>query len=153
FARFGGDALLQGVVEVAQRLLGLDLLGHVRIGAEPANDLARLVADRQGAREEPPVGTVAPAQGKRVLPGRAVLEAAADAADDAVDVIGMMHLLPAPALHLLERRARVVVPAPVVPVDPALLVRRPGELADVVGKLAEARLAVAQRLLGAVARG
>src|SRR5262245_39760677 len=59
----------------------------------------------------------------------------------------MVHLRPAPTLHLLRQGAGVVVPALVVPVDRAGLVRQPGELTDVVGQLAKPRLALAQRLL------
>jgi hypothetical protein len=60
-------------------------------------------------------------------------------------MLGVMNFLPSPALHLFERCAGVVVPALVVPVDPTGLVGSPGELTDIIGQLAEARLAVAQR--------
>src|SRR6202012_5974992 len=98
------------------------------------------------ARQEPAIAPVASAQRKGVLPGRAAGETTADEPDDALDMIGMGDFPPPPALHLGEGRAGVVVPAPVVPIDPAVGVRRPGELADVVGELGEARLAVLQRL-------
>ena len=48
--------------------------------------------------------------------------------EHALDVVGVMHLLPAPALHLFQRRAGVIEPAPAVPVDPTLSVGHPREL-------------------------
>ena len=106
---------------------------------------AGLIADWQSTREKPAVAAIATAQRECVLPGRPGLEALADPLHHTVDVIGMVHLLPAPPLHLFERRAGVVVPALVVPVDPTRPVGGPGKLTDVVGKLAEARFALAQR--------
>jgi hypothetical protein len=47
-----------------------------------------------------------------------------DALDDTVDMLGVMNFLSSPALHLVERGAGVVVPAFVVPVDPARLLSR-----------------------------
>jgi hypothetical protein len=58
-----------------------------------------------------------------------------------VDMLGVMNFLPSPALHLFERGAGIVVPALVVPVDPARLVGSPGELTDVIGKFAKASFA------------
>jgi hypothetical protein len=69
-----------------------------------------------------------------------------EALDDSIDVIGMMELLPAPPLQLLERRARVFVAAFIEPVDPARWVGSPDELTDVVGQLPKARLAFAKRV-------
>src|SRR5262249_22579829 len=68
------------------------------------------------------------------------------ALDDSVDMLGMLNLPAPPSLYLSEPLAGVVVPALVVPVDPTRLVREPGKLTDIVRKLAEARLALAQRL-------
>ena len=63
--------------------------------------------------------------------------------DDAIDVIGVMQLVPAVTPHVLERCPRVVEPALVVPEDGAGLVGHPGKLRHVVGERAEARLALA----------
>ena len=41
--------LAKACLAVAQRLLGLDLFGNVRVGAEPADDLAGFIANGQGA--------------------------------------------------------------------------------------------------------
>ncbi len=141
FPRFQFDALLQRFIQMAQFLLGFDLFGYVGVGADPADDRAGLVADRQSPRQKPPVGAVLASERKCVLPRGAVFEALPKAPDDTIHVRGMVDFLPTPALRLLERRAGVIVPALVAPIGPALGVRRPGELTDVVGELAESGLA------------
>lgn len=55
-----------------------------------------------------------------------------------------MHLLPAPAAHLVERRARIVVPALVEPADRSIRVGHPRELRDVVRQGAESLLALGE---------
>src|SRR5262249_19118609 len=130
-----------------ERFLGLDLFRYVCVGTEPTDDIASVVADRQSARQKPPIGAVLAPERKRVLPGRAGFEALSHALDDTIHMLGMVHFLPSPPLHLFERRPGVVVPALVEPISPALSVRRPGELTDVVGKFAKTRLAFAQRRL------
>ena len=52
--------------------------------------------------------------------------------DHALDMLGMMDLGPAPAPHLIERGARVVAPALVVPEHRAAGIGHPGKLGDVV---------------------
>ena len=79
--------------------------------------------------------------------GVPAFKALSNALDDTVNVLGVVNFAPTPPLHLFQSCAGVVVPALVVPIYPAGVVGRPGELADVVGKFAEAQLAFAQRLL------
>src|SRR5262247_2048890 len=86
-------------------------------------------------------------QGERILPGRAALETLPHALEDAPEMLGVVNALPTPALHLFGRCSRVVVPAFVIPVSAARRVGHPGERTHVVGKIAKARLAFAQRLL------
>ena len=133
FSRLGLHALLQRLVEFAQRLLGLDLVRDVGIGTEPADDVAGFIADGQSAREKPAIASVSATQRKRVLPRRTVFETLPNALDDAIDMFRMVHLLPAPAFHFVERSPRVVVPTFVVPISPAGSIGGPSELADVVG--------------------
>ena len=59
----------------------------------------------------------------------------------------VMHRLPAPALHLFRRGARVLVPAIVVPENPAVRVRHPAQLRDRVGQSSKLRFALAEGLL------
>ncbi len=68
-------------------------------------------------------------------------------------MIGVNHLFPAPAPHLLERRAGVGEPALIIPEDPAFRVSHPGELGDIVGQSAKAFFAFAQRFLRLPALG
>ena len=131
----------------AQRVLGLNLFRHVSVGTEPTDDITSLVADRQSTRQKPSVVAILAPERKRVLPWGAGFEALPNAFNDAIDMVGMVDFLPAPALHVFEGHSRVVEPTLVVPVNPALSVGRPGKLTDVVRKFAKARLAFAQRIL------
>ena len=70
-----------------------------------------------------------------------------NAVQDTFDMFGMVHLLPAPTLHLFETGAGIVVPTFVVPVYRAGRVGSPSELTNVVGKLTEYRFALAQCFL------
>jgi hypothetical protein len=58
-----------------------------------------------------------------------------------------VNTLPAPAFHLLSRRACVLVPTLVVPGDVAIRVGHPGQLRDRIGHRPEATLALLQRVL------
>src|SRR5688572_21601678 len=110
------------------RRLPLDLivliteLADVRMRSEPAEHLAAVVADRASAQQEPAKTAVLAAQRKRVFPGLAGVPRVLHALEDPLDVVRMMQFGPTPALHLLERRPRIVIPALVVPVNPAVRV-------------------------------
>ena len=60
---------------------------------------------------------------------------------------GIMDFLPCPPPRLLQRYARVVVPALVVPKDRSIRLRHPGKLLDTIGHGLESFFALAQRLL------
>ena len=62
-------------------------------------------------------------------------------------VVGVVDRLPAPALHLLRRRAGVLVPAAVVPEDVAVRAGHPRQLRDRVGQQPQLLLALPQRRL------
>ena len=143
-----GDELVLAAIGLPQRLLRLALRGDVGVRAEPADDAPRIIAERESAREEPPIPASMAAQREGVLPGLAARDVPAELLGDARDVLGVVELLPAPTLHLLERRPGEFEPAPVVPEDVARLVGHPGELRDVVGEGPEQHLALAQRRLG-----
>src|SRR5207249_7064933 len=70
-----------------------------------------------------------------------------DALDYSTDLVGMVNLLPTPSLHLFKGRARVLVPAIVVPEDVTFAIGHPRELWDGVGERAELLLVLTQRLL------
>src|SRR4029077_5913784 len=118
----------------AQRLLGLDLFRNICVGTEPADDIAHFVSDRQGTREKPAVAAVCATQRKGVFPRRPAFKTFSDAPDDAVDMLRVVYLLPTPTLHVFKSRTGIVMPSFVIPVNPAVLVGGPGELADVVGE-------------------
>src|SRR5579863_4117295 len=146
-------ALLQRLVELAQRLLGLDLRRDVCVGAEPTDHLACLVADRQGARKEPAVAAICATQRKCVFPGRSAFKTFSEFSHDTVDMVGVVNLAPTPALHVLESGPGIVEPALVEPVCPAGAIGGPGELADVVGELMESGFAFGERRVRPLALG
>ena len=148
-ARADNDDDLDDGDEPGSNVVGALALGDVGVGAKPPYDLAVLVPNGQGVREEPAVLPVAAAQGEGVFPGLAGFPGALDAFHHPVHMRGVVDGGPAPPLHLLEGGAGVVVPALVVPEDPARGVSHPGELRDVVGEDAEAFFALSQRRLGA----
>jgi hypothetical protein len=129
---------------------GFELFGDICIRSEPADDIAFGVLDRQRAGQKPAILAGLAAERECVLPRLACLEGVSDALDDPVHVIGVVHFLPAPALHLLERGAGVLVPALVVPEDPTAGVGHPGELGNAVCQRAKATLAFDDRFLCAL---
>src|SRR4051794_14673424 len=64
------------------------------------------------------------------------------------DVIRMVHVRPAPALHLVERSTGVVVPALVEPEPRSGWIGHPRELRDVVRKRLKQRLTLAHGVFG-----
>jgi hypothetical protein len=60
-------------------------------------------------------------------------------------MIGVVDLAPAPSFHLFQRRPGIVEPALVVPEDPSVRIRHPGQLRDRIGEQVKARFAFAQR--------
>src|SRR3984957_20903476 len=92
---------------------------HADVGvrAEPAHHLALRIADRNCLREEPAVVAIPAAEGECVFPELAILETSADVVHHPSHVVWVMYRLPAAAGHLLQRSARVVKPALVVPED------------------------------------
>ena len=143
-----GQKLVLAAVGLPQRLLHAHPLGDVGVGAEPA---ARPCRRRRGSawRGRGTSGTRRRRQrsGKVSSQGSPRSTAARNSRVDPLDVVGVVDLLPAPALHLLEGGAGVVEPALVVPEDPAGGVGHPGELGDVVGQGAEASFALPPRLV------
>src|SRR5579859_221481 len=118
-------------------LLKLALFRHVSVRAEPPDDFTRPVPDRYRSGKKPAILPVLGPQRKGVLPGLSALETRANLVDDTLDVIGMMHFLPAPACHVFQGRPSVLVPPLVVPENGASLIRHPRELRNIIGKRTE----------------
>src|SRR6516162_4965591 len=147
FSDFDLHSLPEVVVELTQLFFRFNLLGDIGIGPKPVNDITGFVANGKSARQEPAVVTVVTAQRKRIFPRLTSLEALSYALNNAINMVGMMHFLPTPALHLFKRRSCVVVPAFVVPISPTPSISRPRKLANIVGQFAKAYLAFTQCLL------
>ena len=136
-------ALGQAFLQAAQ-------LGHVGVGAEPAHHLVGgRVADGPRPAQKPAVLPVVPPQREGVFPGLARGDARQVALVDAGHQLGVVHLLPAPALHFLQPGARVIVPLLVVPEDVARGLGHPGQLGHVVGQRGKVGPAAGQ-LFGAL---
>lgn len=130
-------AMVQLVDKERTLLFGFEALGNIGVGTEPMLDTAMLIADRQRPRKKPPVLALFASERKRVFPRLARIERMPDFPNHPVDVIWMMDFLPAPTLHFLKRRAGVIKPTLIVPVNPTRGVGHPGELAHVIGKRPE----------------
>src|SRR5258705_5984133 len=138
---------------IGQRFFGLDALGNVSIGAEPAQDCAVLIADWISPGEEPAKLPILCAQGKGVLPKLTYVQMMTKLLDHAIDVFGMVHALPAPALHLFQSGSGVLEPALIVPENPTVLVGHPGQLCNIIGQSPESVGALARFLLCPLALG
>ena len=71
---------------------------------------------------------------------------------DPVNVLRVVDVRPSPALHLIESRARELVPAPVEPKDRTVRIRHPGELRNVVRERADELLACGERYVRRLSR-
>ena len=92
------------ILQVAQRALRFDfLLRDIGMGAEPADQVAAVVANRQLARQELAKARPALRKGKRVCPWPPGCETVLKALENAIDTIGMVNLAPAPSCHFLRR--------------------------------------------------
>ena len=129
---------------------GLVLLVRVdvRAGAEPAEELARFAAHRERAHEEPAEGTVIGAPDPVLdLVGRPARDALLRARRGPIPVLGVEDPKPALVGRVLDGRAGVLAPVPVVEHRAAVRPRDPDELRHRLGELAE--LLLAERVRGA----
>ena len=86
---------------LAQGALGLDAIVDVGVGADPAHDLAGLVADRHGARQVPAIYAVASAQPELDLVDGAASQRFLPGCDRTLEVLRMHHLAPAMSLEAI----------------------------------------------------
>ena len=110
------------------------LLANVRVGAEPADDAPLLVPQGLDARQEGTENAVGAPQREDHVEGLAGGDRCLPALQHGGQHGGIVHRLPAPTFHLGRCRAGVFMPAAVVPENPAVRVRDPGKLGQVVGK-------------------
>ena len=108
------------------------MLRDIGIRTEPAYNLSIVVFDRLGPRQKPAIGPIMSTQRKRIFPVRSVGKTLLDAFDDTIDMVWMMDLLPSPPSHLFQRRACIIEPAFVVPLNVPGAVSHPCKLSDVV---------------------
>jgi hypothetical protein len=127
------DTVVELVDEKLALLVGLEPVGDVGIGAEPANDPAVSVADRQRARQEPAILS----NRESVFPGLTAHEAHLDLRQHLVRMVGMDRDPPAAGRHVGQTCPGVVEPALVEPVGQAFRIDHPGELTHVICQRAE----------------
>src|SRR4029434_2691709 len=101
--------------------------------------------------QEPAEHAVGAPERKLHLEGVAGSQAVGPTLEDAGEDLGIVHRLPAPALHRLRGAAGVLRPPAVEVVEVAARERAPGEPRQVLHDRTELPLALAQRLLGAPA--
>ena len=128
-----------------EAFVGHPVIVHVGRAAGPADDFT-CVAHRNPAQSVPaiPLVSVHGLDAKLDLVRLAAGKGALEDADDACEILGRKHLLPAESGERFgPAQARVVVPAAVRPIDRAVCVVRVDDVRDVIGDGPEAG-----RLLG-----
>src|SRR2546430_2867411 len=78
------------------------LIRNIRVRAEPTDNFSIGSSNGKGARQEPAISPVLATEREGVFPRLARRTALADQLGDAVDMIRMMNLPPAPAFQLLR---------------------------------------------------
>ena len=137
----------ESVFGVSQRFLHVAQFCHVGVGPEPTNHFSVCIADRHGTREKPAIRAILASQRKSVLPRLSRIPRMLEACHHAIDVIGMVHLFPSPALHLFDCRARVIQPTLVVPENPTVRIGHPDQLGHIVRQRLKSFFTLAQCIL------
>ena len=143
--------------ERLEALLGGLALVDVEGGADPASEVARLVAHGPRPRQEPAILSVGPAERELDLVRALAPRRREPRVADALAVTGVDHPHPARLAGLAGGQPRVIVPIGIAVGDVAGLVAEPHHLRADLDQGAVAHLAVAQRgfrgaLRGAVAQ-
>ena len=113
------------------------LFVNVGAGADPADDDAIGIADRQGAAQRPAIIAAMMAQPIFDFIRLAGRQAVAPASPGPVLIVGMEHAAPAGAVGRSGRDAGIVVPAGIIIIMIAVRQRRPDHLRHGVGERAE----------------
>ena len=160
----GFDQRILRLPQLAERLLGRILgaadfllmalaLADVDVRADPAIDGAGRVAQRNGARQERAILTVPSTQRQFHLGCGSALQRPYPARTRLLQRGRGQDRLPVVRAAVAGRRSRVVVPATVEPVDPALGVGHPHQLRNGIRECMELAFARLQGRLGALALG
>src|SRR5688500_18743242 len=94
--------LILSAVGFPEHFFSRPLLGYVRVGGEQALVMSVLIADGNGAREDPAILSDLAAQWEGIFPDLDGLARACNARHDAVHMVGVVALSPSPVAHLLE---------------------------------------------------
>src|SRR5579884_1027862 len=116
---------------------GIDLLAYVGVGPKPADHIAGIILHRHAASEKRTEAPIRAAQRKHHLEWLAGCDRGTPAFENGRETLGIVNRLPAPTRHRFSRRACVLVPPLVVPVDPAVRLCHPGKLRHGIGQLSE----------------
>src|SRR3954466_10588727 len=117
------------------------------------DDTAILVSNWCDASQKRSKHAIVPPNWKYHLERIARRDCVAPAIEYLWEDFGIRDRLPAPSFHLCRGRARIFVPALIVPEDPAVRIGHPGELEDVVGERAKAFFALLQSLFRLMSGG
>ena len=143
-----GDTRLQRLVEGAQRRFRVAPLCDVGIGADPADDLAFVVAHRHGPRQEPAIDAIGAPKPEFDLVRRSAGDRFAPGLSCKGQVFRMDDRCPSLAVQRSGLRAGIFINAAVEPVQLPVRLACPGVIRYRLRQGAKLSLALAQQFFG-----
>src|SRR5581483_2391882 len=99
------------------------------------------------AGKKPAVLPIVSTERKCILPRLAAFKVAQEFFLHPLEMVWMMDCLPTPALHLFQGGAGIVEPALIIPKNPTIRVRHPGQLRNIFSERPKAGFAFLQGFL------
>ena len=134
---------------VTQGTLRADLIVNVGVRANPADDLAGLVADGHGARQMPAIDAISTAQAELDVVNTALAQRRLPGSNRAIEILGRNDPAPAVALKCVRLGSCVFKDLMIEPVELAVGSGGPDMVRHCRGKRAKLLFAFAQGLLRA----
>ena len=141
------DALRQRRIQLGEFTGNQLMVMDIGVGADPADDLAMLVARRHRAGKKPTIGAVGTAQAEFNFISLAGADRLRPAGDRARNIVGVNDLAPFVAVEFPRTGARIFVDARIEPVQQSVGPRGPDMMRHGLGEGTEFRFALPQRLL------
>ena len=142
------DALRQRRIQFGELAGNQLVIMDIGVGADPADDLALLVARRHRPRQKPPERAVGAAQAEFDFVGFAAADRLRPHRDRGRKIVGVDDLAPLIAVEFAGTGARIFINARIEPVQQSVGPRGPDVMRHGFGERAEFLFALPQRLLG-----
>src|SRR5690606_8988421 len=129
--------LAQSVFTAAKLFLHHPLVVDIRARTDPLRDIPLLVLHRIRPGEEPLVFAIPSSQGRSQFPLLGALPGVDDKRLGLRYMVGVVYRHPPPTFDNVGIRSRIIIPALVIPVHPAIRTRHPGEVLNAIAEIAE----------------